>query len=212
MPAKLIILGIFSVNLYGEFSDSCHWLLFLLILKSVVCYPVWFLVSVISDGECPDIHGRSISPGLHYVPGPDTCTLCICENGQPKWCKAVLCSPPQVWLFHLPMFLFLKLLGFKINYIILLFVLAFSTTIWVPFKKTLSSFFFGVSVWSLWWCSWFISFSVAVIAMFKPLYYKSNHENNMFKTVEIIIIITVNTYLPCNLGFKNIVHSVQSDK
>lgn len=56
----------------------------------------YFTVLVKGDGSCPDINGRIISPGLHYVPGPDTCTLCICENGQPKWCKAVLCSPPQV--------------------------------------------------------------------------------------------------------------------
>uniref|UniRef100_A0A6M2E070 Putative secreted protein n=1 Tax=Xenopsylla cheopis TaxID=163159 RepID=A0A6M2E070_XENCH len=48
-----------------------------------------------ADKECRDLHGRSIDPGLHYVPGPDTCTLCICDNGLPKWCKAVLCSPPQ---------------------------------------------------------------------------------------------------------------------
>ncbi|KAK7789946.1 hypothetical protein R5R35_004004 [Gryllus longicercus] len=46
-------------------------------------------------GECTDLHGRTIAPGLHYVPGPDTCTLCVCESGHPKWCKAVLCSPPQ---------------------------------------------------------------------------------------------------------------------
>lgn len=51
-----------------------------------------------ADKECRDLHGRSIDPGLHYVPGPDTCTLCICDNGLPKWCKAVLCSPPQVIL------------------------------------------------------------------------------------------------------------------
>ncbi|XP_050528116.1 uncharacterized protein LOC126898209 isoform X2 [Daktulosphaira vitifoliae] len=32
---------------------------------------------------------------MHYVPGPDTCTLCVCDNSVAKWCKAVLCSPPQ---------------------------------------------------------------------------------------------------------------------
>lgn len=51
-----------------------------------------------ASGECRDLHDRVISPGIHYVPGPDTCTLCVCDNGQPKWCKAVLCSPPQVGL------------------------------------------------------------------------------------------------------------------
>ncbi|GBP79853.1 hypothetical protein EVAR_89292_1 [Eumeta japonica] len=49
----------------------------------------------LGQGECTDIRGRLISHGLHYIPGPDTCTLCICDNGQPKVCKAVLCSPPQ---------------------------------------------------------------------------------------------------------------------
>nr|CAD7264218.1 unnamed protein product [Timema shepardi] len=48
-----------------------------------------------SSGDCRDLHGRTISQGLHYVPGPDTCTLCVCDNSNPKWCKAVLCSPPQ---------------------------------------------------------------------------------------------------------------------
>ncbi|XP_065334214.1 uncharacterized protein LOC135935657 isoform X1 [Cloeon dipterum] len=43
---------------------------------------------------CVDIHGRLVAPDLHYVPGPDTCTLCVCDNGAPKLCKAVLCSPP----------------------------------------------------------------------------------------------------------------------
>ncbi|XP_063223377.1 integral membrane protein DGCR2/IDD-like [Bacillus rossius redtenbacheri] len=52
-------------------------------------------VACLSSGECVDLNGRTISHGLHYVPGPDTCTLCVCDNGYPKWCKAVLCSPPQ---------------------------------------------------------------------------------------------------------------------
>ncbi|XP_021963306.1 uncharacterized protein LOC110858751 isoform X2 [Folsomia candida] len=43
---------------------------------------------------CPDLNGRKIPSGMHYVPGPDECTLCVCEDGGPKWCKAVLCSPP----------------------------------------------------------------------------------------------------------------------
>lgn len=45
--------------------------------------------------ECHDFHGQTIEQGHHYVPGPDICKLCICDNGQPKGCKAVLCSPPQ---------------------------------------------------------------------------------------------------------------------
>ncbi|KPJ19363.1 Integral membrane protein DGCR2/IDD [Papilio machaon] len=53
------------------------------------------MISIAAQGECTDLRGRHISHGLHYVPGPDTCTLCVCDNGLPKVCKAVLCSPPQ---------------------------------------------------------------------------------------------------------------------
>ncbi|KAF5291899.1 hypothetical protein FQR65_LT11383 [Abscondita terminalis] len=47
------------------------------------------------SGHCVDIHSQIISQGLHYVPGPNSCTLCICDKGGPKWCKSVLCSQPQ---------------------------------------------------------------------------------------------------------------------
>lgn len=56
---------------------------------------VMLVVSVEAQEQCTDLRGRLISHGLHYVPGPDTCTLCVCDNGLPKVCKAVLCSPPQ---------------------------------------------------------------------------------------------------------------------
>lgn len=49
-----------------------------------------------ASAECRDLNGRRIAQGIHYVPGPDACTLCVCDSGNPKWCKAVLCSPPQV--------------------------------------------------------------------------------------------------------------------
>lgn len=48
------------------------------------------------NGHCVDIHSQIVSQGLHYVPGPNSCTLCICDKGGPKWCKSVLCSQPQV--------------------------------------------------------------------------------------------------------------------
>ncbi|XP_065210631.1 uncharacterized protein LOC135838797 [Planococcus citri] len=47
------------------------------------------------SAECTDIYGRSITPGIHFIPGPDICQLCVCDNTTPKWCKRVLCSPPQ---------------------------------------------------------------------------------------------------------------------
>lgn len=49
-----------------------------------------------SLGECNDLHGINVENGRLYVPaGPDICRLCVCDNGQPKGCKAVLCAPPQ---------------------------------------------------------------------------------------------------------------------
>lgn len=49
-----------------------------------------------SGVSCKDIQGRTYESGLHYIPGPAPCTLCICDDGNPKWCKAVICTSPQV--------------------------------------------------------------------------------------------------------------------
>lgn len=46
--------------------------------------------------SCQDINGRTITGGNHYVPGPDSCTVCLCDEGKPKWCQAVLCAAPKV--------------------------------------------------------------------------------------------------------------------
>ncbi|KAL4717180.1 hypothetical protein ACJJTC_017067 [Scirpophaga incertulas] len=64
-------------------------------LKIVLYLSTLYICSVAAQGECTDFRGRVIFNGMHYVPGPDTCTLCVCDNGLPKVCKAVLCSPPQ---------------------------------------------------------------------------------------------------------------------
>jgi len=45
--------------------------------------------------DCLDNNGRIVGEGKQYIPGPDTCTLCVCDNSIAKWCLAVLCSPPQ---------------------------------------------------------------------------------------------------------------------
>jgi len=45
--------------------------------------------------SCLDITGRTITGGNHYVPGPDSCTVCLCDGGRPKWCQAVLCAAPK---------------------------------------------------------------------------------------------------------------------
>ncbi|KAJ8718585.1 hypothetical protein PYW08_002822 [Mythimna loreyi] len=63
--------------------------------KAVLCLSTLQFYCIAAQEQCTDLRGRLISHGLHYVPGPDTCTLCVCDNGLPKVCKAVLCSPPQ---------------------------------------------------------------------------------------------------------------------
>lgn len=52
-------------------------------------------VSGNSLGECMNMHGVSFETGRFYVPGPDLCKMCVCDNGHPKGCKSVLCAPPQ---------------------------------------------------------------------------------------------------------------------
>ncbi|XP_019888505.2 uncharacterized protein LOC105283270 isoform X1 [Ooceraea biroi] len=41
---------------------------------------------------CKDQHGRSYESGYHYIPGPEPCTFCICDNGNPTLCKAFICK------------------------------------------------------------------------------------------------------------------------
>lgn len=47
-----------------------------------------------SNHHCLDIYGKVFDHGMHYVPGPEQCKICICDNGHPTTCKVVLCSPP----------------------------------------------------------------------------------------------------------------------
>ncbi|VVD02407.1 unnamed protein product [Leptidea sinapis] len=57
-----------------------------MITKLVLCFAIHYIS--VSAQDCTDLHGRSVSNGVHYIPGPDTCTLCVCDNGLPKVCKA----------------------------------------------------------------------------------------------------------------------------
>ncbi|CAL8138746.1 unnamed protein product [Orchesella dallaii] len=43
--------------------------------------------------HCIDINQKLIPHGVHYAPESDQC--CTCDDGEPKWCKAVLCEPPE---------------------------------------------------------------------------------------------------------------------
>lgn len=51
--------------------------------------------SSLLNGQCRDFSGHIYESGMHYMPGPDECKFCICDNGHPKGCKVVLCSPPN---------------------------------------------------------------------------------------------------------------------
>ncbi|XP_063981874.1 uncharacterized protein LOC135164973 isoform X2 [Diachasmimorpha longicaudata] len=44
-------------------------------------------------GVCKDSQGRTYETGHLFIPEP--CTVCICDNGNPKWCKEVICTLPQ---------------------------------------------------------------------------------------------------------------------
>lgn len=46
----------------------------------------------INSAQCRDNSGKLYEDGMHYMPGPGNCLLCICDNGQPKGCKIVLCE------------------------------------------------------------------------------------------------------------------------
>ena len=53
-------------------------------------------LTTIFEESCNDIKGKTVLHGTHYVPGPDSCTVCLCDRGTPKWCQAVLCAAPKV--------------------------------------------------------------------------------------------------------------------
>ncbi|XP_043261174.1 uncharacterized protein LOC122402451 isoform X2 [Colletes gigas] len=45
-----------------------------------------------SGVTCKDQRGRFFESGLYYIPGPEPCSLCVCDNGNPKLCKAFVCK------------------------------------------------------------------------------------------------------------------------
>ncbi|XP_063612912.1 uncharacterized protein LOC134786298 [Penaeus indicus] len=48
-----------------------------------------------SSWECIALDGERVRHGETFVPGPDMCTVCRCEEGKAHLCQAVLCQPPQ---------------------------------------------------------------------------------------------------------------------
>nr|XP_012140566.1 PREDICTED: putative GPI-anchored protein PB15E9.01c isoform X2 [Megachile rotundata] len=60
---------------------------------AVFAFILFFNVIHAESGvSCKDQQGRSYESGFLFVPGPEPCTLCVCENGNPKLCKAMLCN------------------------------------------------------------------------------------------------------------------------
>lgn len=52
-------------------------------------------VGAASSRDCISLEGQRVPHGENYVPGPDYCSVCRCEEGKPSFCRAVLCQPPQ---------------------------------------------------------------------------------------------------------------------
>ncbi|XP_045591975.1 uncharacterized protein [Procambarus clarkii] len=48
-----------------------------------------------SSWECIGLDGERVPNGETFVPGPDYCTVCKCDEGKARVCQAVLCQPPQ---------------------------------------------------------------------------------------------------------------------
>ncbi|XP_017884998.1 uncharacterized protein LOC108627914 isoform X2 [Ceratina calcarata] len=60
---------------------------------AVYAYILSFNVIHAESGvTCKDQQGRSSENTFIYIPGPEPCTLCVCDNGNPKWCKALVCK------------------------------------------------------------------------------------------------------------------------
>jgi len=65
-------------------------------------YVLMFIVHAEGGVACKDQHGHSYESGYHYIPGPEPCTFCVCDNGNPKWCKAFICKFLEVHNINSP--------------------------------------------------------------------------------------------------------------
>ncbi|PBC30441.1 hypothetical protein APICC_02767 [Apis cerana cerana] len=64
-------------------------------LHQLILFIITYTFKIIhaeSGVTCKDQQGRSYENTFIYIPGPEPCTLCVCDNGNPKWCKALVCK------------------------------------------------------------------------------------------------------------------------
>lgn len=60
---------------------------------AVYAFILFFNVIHAESGvTCKDQQGRIYENTFIYIPGPEPCTLCVCDNGNPKWCRALVCK------------------------------------------------------------------------------------------------------------------------
>ncbi|XP_066602905.1 mucin-2-like isoform X2 [Prorops nasuta] len=62
---------------------------------AVLIFALFLNVKAEGGVACKDLQGKSYQSGIHYIPGPEPCTICVCDNGNPKWCKAFICTFPE---------------------------------------------------------------------------------------------------------------------
>ena len=63
--------------------------------------PLFPLVPAVQTLPCEDWQGNPVGDGVKYIPNEhDPCTACVCDDGFPVMCTAVLCSPPECHLWE----------------------------------------------------------------------------------------------------------------
>lgn len=60
-------------------------------------YKYFTVIHAESGVPCKDQQGRIYEDTFIYIPGPEPCTYCLCDNGNPKWCGRLVCNRPEVF-------------------------------------------------------------------------------------------------------------------